>query len=157
MIIPFTISIIRNMAVQKFSIEIHAPRERVWQVLWNDTTFRDWANNIDEGTYLEGELKEGNEVQFMSASSGYGVTSVVEKLVPNEFISFRHTMDTKESGERERDEEWAGGVETYALSKHDDITSVTITSEVPPSLEKIMAERTPKALARIKVLAENGE
>ena len=51
----------------QFSIEIQAPRERVWNTLWEDKTFRDWANIIDEGMYMEGVMKDGNEVQFISS------------------------------------------------------------------------------------------
>ena len=73
----------------QFSIEIKAPKETVWKTLWEDKTLRDWASIIDESTYMTGDLKEGNEVQFISSVSGYGVTSLVEKLVPDELVSFR--------------------------------------------------------------------
>jgi len=46
----------------EFRIEIRAPREKVWDTLWEDKTFRDWAGIIDEGTYMVGEIKEGNKV-----------------------------------------------------------------------------------------------
>ena len=50
------------MQKMQFSIEIEAPREKVWQTLFDDKTFRDWGNIIDEGQYMVGELAEGNEV-----------------------------------------------------------------------------------------------
>ena len=88
------------MQKQQFSTKIEAPRERVWNTLWGDKTFRDWASIVDEGTYMVGELKEGSEVQFISSVSGYGVTSLIEKLARSEFVSFRQMADTKaaESG-----------------------------------------------------------
>ena len=43
----------------RFLIKIDAPKERVWQMLWDDSTFRDWAHIIDEGTYMKGVMKEG--------------------------------------------------------------------------------------------------
>lgn len=105
------------MKTLTFSVEVKAPRERVWNTLWDDTTFRDWANIIDEGTYMVGELKEGNEVQFISSVGGYGVTSLVEKLTPNEFVLFRHSRDTQDSGSQEREKEWTGGTESSLLLK----------------------------------------
>jgi uncharacterized protein YndB with AHSA1/START domain len=42
------------MQKQQFSIEIKTPREKVWKTLFEDKTFRDWANNIDEGMFLVG-------------------------------------------------------------------------------------------------------
>ena len=70
----------------QFLIEINASKERVWATLWEEVTFRDWANNIDEGIYMKGIMKEGNEIQYISSENGYGVTSLIEKLNPNEFI-----------------------------------------------------------------------
>ncbi|MFP4400355.1 MAG: SRPBCC domain-containing protein [Candidatus Woesearchaeota archaeon] len=137
-----------------FSIEIQAPKEKVWNILWEDTTFRDWANIIDEGTYMVGELKEGNEVQFISSVSGYGVTSLVTKLVSNEFVLFRQMADTKENGEQEREKEWTGGEESYSLKENNEVTTLVVEIDVPPEQEEAFTERMPKALERIKSLAE---
>jgi hypothetical protein len=142
------------MQKQQFSVEIKAPRERVWNTLWEDKTFRDWANTVDEGTYMVGELKEGNEVQFISSVSGYGVTSLVEKLTLNEFVSFRQIADTKDSGEREREKEWTGGTESYSLAENDGVTTLTVDIDVPPGQEETFRVRFPKALERVRILAE---
>ena len=145
------------MQKQQFSIEVKAPRERVWNTLWEDKTFRDWGNILDEGQYMVGEIKEGNKVQFISSVSGYGVTSLVEKLVPNEFVSFRQMADTKDSGEREREKEWTGGTESYSLAENDGVTTLTVEIDVPPGQEETFKVRFPKALERVKILAEKRE
>ena len=88
------------MKKMQFSIEIKSPKEKVWKTLWDDKTFRDWASIVDEGTYMVGEMKEGNKVQFVSSVSGYGVTSLIEKLVPNEYMLFRQIADTKKGGRK---------------------------------------------------------
>lgn len=106
-----------DMKEIQFSIEINAPKKRVWATLWEDRSFRDWANIIDEGTYMKGIMKEGNEIQFISSVNGYGVTSLIEKLNPNEFILFRHAADTKDSGQQEREKEWTGGRRVIPLPK----------------------------------------
>lgn len=138
----------------RFSIEIKAPKERVWETLWADRTFRDWASKIDAGTYMVGELKEGNEVQFISSVSGYGVTSKVSKLIPSEFVSFRQLLDTKERGRLEREQEWAGGEESYSLAEHGGVTTLTATLDVPTGQEETFKVRFPKALERLRTLAE---
>jgi len=136
----------------QFSIEIQAPKERVWNTLWEDKTFRDWANSIDEGMYLVGELNEGNEVQFSSVN-GYGVTSLIEKLIPNEFVSFKHQMDIKNGEEREK--EWTGGTESYSLTENNGITTLTVKLDVPLEQVETFKVRFPKALQRVKILAES--
>lgn len=142
------------MEKKRFTIEIHASKEKVWSTLFDDATFRDWGSIIDEGQYKVGEMKEGNEIQFMSSENGYGVTSLVEKLIPNEFVSFRQMADTKENGQQEREKEWTGGAESYSLSEQDGMTTVTIEIDVPDGLEELFEDRFPKALLRVKALAE---
>lgn len=142
------------MKKMNFSIEIQASKRNVWEVLWGDATFRDWASLIDEGTYMVGEMKEGSEVQFISSVSGHGVTSLIEKLIPNEFILFRHEVDTKEGGKQEREKEWTGGAESYSLAEKNGTTVLTVELDIPLEQVATFEERLPKALRRIKELVE---
>lgn len=141
----------------QFSVDIAATKEKVWSTLWQDETFRDWANIIDEGTYMEGELKEGNEIQFISSVNGYGVTSLVEKLVPGEFLLLRHHADTQEVGKQEREKQWTGGTESYSLVEKDGTTTVAVAFDVPLELEEYFDVNYPRALERVRVLAEDRE
>jgi len=138
----------------QFSIEINASKERVWATLWEYVSFRDWANIIDEGTYMKGEMKEGNEIQFISSANGYGVTSLIEKLTPNEFVLFRHSANTKENGQKEREKEWTGGKKSYSLSEKNEVTTLLVKTDVPEELEETFQVRIPKAQERIKTLAK---
>lgn len=137
-----------------FTIEINATKERVWDTLWEDETLRQWAEIIDPGTYMVGELKEGEEVQWISAENGYGVTSLVEKLTPCEYVLLRHSADTQNSGEQERDKQWTGGAESYTLRENGGITTLTVAFDVPTELEDYFNTAYPKAMDKIKELAE---
>lgn len=138
----------------EYQIIINKPKETVWFTLWNDQSFRDWSNNIDEGTYMLGDLIEGNEIQFISSVNGYGVTSLVSKLVPNEYILFKHASDTQNTGTETRDKQWTGGSESYTLTENDGSTVLITKSEIPDELVEIFNVSMPKALNRIKYLAE---
>ena len=142
------------MKEMQFSTQINASKEKVWDTLWRDETFREWASIIDPETYMVGELKEGNEVQFISSHGGYGVTSLVETLVVNEFLLLRHNADTQEEGKLEREKQWTGGTESYSLVENDGVTKITISFDVPLELEEYFKISYPKALERIKTLAE---
>ena len=144
------------MKEMQFRVEINATKEKVWDTLWQDETFRQWAGIIDPGTHMVGELKEGNEVQFISGN-GYGVTSLVEKLTPGEFLLLRHQADTQGNGKRERAQEWTGGKESYSLAEKDGTTTLTAAFDVPPEMEEYFKDNYPKALERVKVLAERKE
>ncbi|MBM7578577.1 SRPBCC domain-containing protein [Jeotgalibacillus terrae] len=137
-----------------FLIHIYASRERVWKVLWDDETFRNWADLIDEGTYMKGLLQEGHTVEFISSVNGYGVISLVEELRPHEYVSFRHSADTKEIGQQEREQEWTGGRESYTLTEENGGTLLVIKTDIPKEQEETFGIRLPKALERIKELAE---
>jgi uncharacterized protein YndB with AHSA1/START domain len=141
------------MKEMQFTIEISATKEKVWDTLWQDETLREWAGIIDPGTHMVGDLKEGNELQFISGN-GYGVTSLVEKLTANEFLLLKHSADTQDEGKREREKEWTGGAESYSLSEKDGTTTLTTTFDVPPEMEEYFKVNYPKALERVKVLAE---
>jgi uncharacterized protein YndB with AHSA1/START domain len=137
----------------QFLVEINATKEKVWDTLWQDETFRQWAGIIDPGTHLVGDLQQGNEVQFISAN-GYGVTSLVEKLTPGEFLLLRHSADTQDEGKREREKEWTGGAESYSLAEKDGSTTLTVAFDIPPEQEEYFKINFPKALERVKELAE---
>lgn len=141
------------MKEMQFVVEIHALREKVWNTLWQDETFREWAGIIDPGTYMVGELKQGNEVQYISGN-GYGVTSLVEVLQPDEFLLLKHSADTQDEGKRERANEWTGGKESYRLTEKDGAVMLVATVDVPLEMEDYFATNYPKALELVKVLAE---
>jgi uncharacterized protein YndB with AHSA1/START domain len=137
-----------------FQVHIYAPRQKVWDTLWQDQTFREWAGIIDPGTYMVGELKEGSEVQFISSENGYGVTSLVEKIVPNQYLLLRHSADTQGSGTQERTSEWTGGTESYKLSEENGVTTLIAAFDVPQEMEEYFNTVYPKALEKVKELAE---
>ena len=138
------------------SIEINASKEKVWDVLWSDQTLRDWASIIDEGTYMEGKLEEGNKIYFISSVNGYGVASRVEKLIVFNHVSLRHIADIKVAKDgtiEERDKQWTGGMESYKLEEIDGKVTLSVTQDVPLELVEYFETKFPKALERIKVLA----
>jgi uncharacterized protein YndB with AHSA1/START domain len=141
------------MKPMKFIAEISASRQKVWDTLWQDKTLRQWAGIIDPGTHMVGELKQGSEVQFISGN-GYGVTSLVDKIIPGEYLLLRHEADTQDTGTRERQKQWTGGKEIYQLSEKDEITTLTIEFDVPTELEETFNQSYPKALDCIKKLSE---
>lgn len=140
----------------QFSIDIHAAKEKVWDTLWQDESLREWAGIIDPGTRMIGDLKEGAEVQFISGN-GYGVTSLVEKLVAGEMVVLRHRADTQDEGKREREKEWTGGEERYSLVENGGTTTLVVVFGVPSEMEDYFKANYPKALERVKVLAEGKE
>lgn len=50
------------MTTLDFNSNIKASAAKVWQVLWNDSTYRKWTSAFHEGSYAVSDWKE--EVKF---------------------------------------------------------------------------------------------
>lgn len=45
------------MTTLEFKIEINASKEKVWDVLWNEETYKQWTSVFCEGAYAESDRK----------------------------------------------------------------------------------------------------
>src|SRR6188508_3009161 len=88
-----------DMKKANFTVKINAPKEKVWEVLWNDKTYREWTSVFSEGSYAVSDWKEGSKVQFLGPEGG-GMFSKIAKLVPNEYMSFEHLGELKDGQEQ---------------------------------------------------------
>jgi uncharacterized protein YndB with AHSA1/START domain len=145
------------MKKAKFSIKINAPREKAWNVLWNDATYRMWTGVFSEGSHAVTDWEEGSKVLFVSSDGG-GMFSMIAKKVPNEFMSFKHLGVVKNGEEVPADEEsnkWSGAMETYTLKETGGETELIVEMDVTEEFESYFNETFPKALEKVKELAEN--
>ena len=62
------------------SIEMQAPRERVWDVLVQDETYRQWAAGFMPGSYAETDWQAGSKVAFRDPNG----TGVIGRIVTSE-------------------------------------------------------------------------
>lgn len=136
-----------------FSVEIAAPREKVWRVLWDDASFRDWSSVFAEGSYAVSDWNEGSTVQFIDPSTGSGMSSVIEKKRPPEFMSFRHEAEIKD-GKVQPPAEWSGAHENYALTSNNGRTTLSVDLDAPDEYRRMFEDKFPQALQRVKQLSE---
>jgi uncharacterized protein YndB with AHSA1/START domain len=140
-----------------FSIQINTPKEKVWEVLWDDITYRKWTGTFSEGSYAVTDWEEGSKVLFLSPG-GEGMFSMIAKKIPNEFMSFKHLGTVKggeEQPESEETKKWSGAMENYSLAEKDGVTELTVTMDITEEHEQYFTETFPKALKSVKALAEN--
>lgn len=144
------------MKTLKFSVHIAAPREIVWNILWNDDTYRKWTAVFTEGSFAITDWKEGSKIVFMSPS-GEGMNSVIARKIPNEFMSFKHLnmVDTKtESIKDSKSPNWSGALENYYLHEEDGITELKVEVDTEEDTVKYFESTFPRALKKVKELAE---
>lgn len=132
------------------AITINAPKEKVWETLWNDATYRIWTGVFDPESHVEGALTEGNTVRFLG-SSGNGMYAAVAKVVPNEYMSFKHLGELQNGQEKPYDTEV---FENYTLTETDGVTEVAVEVDTPGEYKEMFEKLFPKALAKVKELAE---
>ncbi|MET4081568.1 hypothetical protein ABIB40_001517 [Pedobacter sp. UYP30] len=142
----------KSLKTISFSIFIDSGREKIWDVLWNPTTYKKWTKVFAEGSYYKGELKEGNTIQFLGQDGG-GMISYIEKLIENEQMVFAHQKELKDGVETESN--WQGAKEIYYLRKETETsTELQVILDVALDMESYFNDVFPKALILIKQLSE---
>ena len=77
------------MERKEFTIDINAPREKVWDVLWQDDSYRKWTSVFSEGSHAETDWKKGSKVLFLDGK-GSGMIAKIAENIPNEYMSIQH-------------------------------------------------------------------
>ena len=140
-----------------FKTSINAPKEKVWKVLWDDASYREWTSAFHEGSYAETDnWKQGTEVKFRGPG-GDGMISRVAENRPNEYMSFEHLgmiMNGEEDRNSEKVKEWAGAKENYTLKESNGVTELAIDMDIAEEYRDMFTGMWPKALEKVKALAE---
>ncbi|MFN2440294.1 MAG: SRPBCC domain-containing protein [Chitinophagaceae bacterium] len=140
-----------------FSTSINAPKEKVWNVLWDDASYRKWTSAFTEGSYaVTDNWKEGSEVKFLDPK-GSGMISKVAANRPNEYMSFEHLgeiRDGVEDRDSEKIKEWAGAKENYTLKEVNGKTELKIDMDISEEYKDMFTDMWPKALEKVKELSE---
>ncbi|MDN3670698.1 SRPBCC domain-containing protein [Echinicola jeungdonensis] len=144
------------MERQKFKILINAKPEKVWKILWDDATYRQWTKVFSEGSRAESDWKEGSKILFLDGK-GNGMVSKIEKLIPNKFMSFIHMgtiHEGKEDMSNKGEENWNGAIENYTLIAKNNQTELTVEMDIDHEYKEFFEETFPKAIQKVKELAE---
>jgi hypothetical protein len=142
-----------------FTTNIKATKDKVWEILWNDATYREWTSVFSEGSYAVSDWKEGSKVQFLS-NDGDGMYSIIEKSSPGRYMSFKHLGVVKNGKEQPNDEEtkkWSGSMENYTLNDVEGFTELIVEIDITEDHEDYFRNTFPKAVQKIKEISERKE
>ncbi|MGF1662408.1 MAG: SRPBCC domain-containing protein [Kineosporiaceae bacterium] len=137
-------------------IDVDAARERVWEVLTGDTTYRQWTAEFAEGSYAETDWQEGSTVRFLGPD-GTGLVGRVAASRRPEFLDVEYTGivgDGSEDTASEHARSWAGTHETYRLADSGGGTHLAISAPMEDAYYDDMVQAWDRALTRVKELAE---
>ena len=144
------------MEKHEFKITINGPREKVWKVLWDDASYREWTSVFAPGSCAKTDWKKGSEIQFLDEKND-GMISRVEENIPNEYMSIEHLGYVKngvEDRESEEVKKWTGAHENYTLKSVNGKTELVVDMDIADEYKDYFANTWPKALEKVKELSE---
>jgi len=139
-----------------YTTQINAPREKVWNVMLSDVTYREWASVFMPGSYYQGDWSEGSKMLFLGPGAEGekegGMAAIVKENRPQEFMSLEYHAEIRNGIEVPM----AGnGFENYTLQDKDGGTEVSVDLlNLPDEYVDMFNESWPKALEKLKELAE---
>lgn len=140
----------------RFSIQIAAPKEKVWRTLLDDPSYRSWTRVFYEGSYAVGDWTEGSRMLFLGPEQA-GMSSRIFRHSPNEFLSIQHLGTIKngvEDFDSEAAKQWAGALENYSAFERNGLTELIVEIDVTAEYVSYFQETWPKALDKVKELSE---
>jgi uncharacterized protein YndB with AHSA1/START domain len=146
----------QSLGRKEFKVLIDAPREKVWNVLWDDASYREWTSVFSSGSHAVSDWKKGSKIQFLDGE-GRGMTSVISDLVPNEYMSFTHKGEIKDGVEdfsTAAAQGWNDAQENYSLKTVGDKTELTVELDITGEFADYFTNTFPKALALVKSISE---
>ena len=141
------------MTTLNFAATINAVKQKVWNILWNDDTYRKWTTAFCQGSYAVSDWNEGSEIRFLDSNNN-GMFSKIEKKISNEQMTFKHLGEIKNGAIELKP--WGDAFENYFLEETNGVTDlkVIITMEANADFENYFNATFPKALAILKQLSE---
>ncbi|MBK7567133.1 MAG: hypothetical protein IPI31_04845 [Bacteroidetes bacterium] len=143
-------------------IKINASQEKVWDAIVNVSKYRIWTAAFNEGSFFEGGWNKGDTIRFIGlneAGEKEGMISEIAESIYPEFISIRHLgyiIMGVEDTTSDAVKKWAPSYENYTLSKiGDDLTEFKLSMDVVDEWYDMFLEMWPKAMAKLKEVAES--
>lgn len=144
-----------------FSIEINAPKEKVWNTMLEDKTYRIWTDAFTPGSHFVGDWNKGSKILFLGPGPNGEMGGMVSRIKESklyEFISIEHlgiVQDGKEDITSDAVKDWAGALENYSFTEKDGVTKVSVEMDSNEEYSEMFKGMWPKALQKLKELSEN--
>ncbi|MEX0672753.1 MAG: SRPBCC domain-containing protein [Candidatus Paceibacterota bacterium] len=144
------------------SISINASKEKVWETMLDDLTYREWTSEFREGSHYVGDWSEGSKILFLAPDKtgdvSSGMVSKVKESRPCEFLALEHlgvVVDGKEDLSSEATQGLAGALECYTLRDlGGGITEVVVEMDCEEKEQKVLEQAWLRALKKLKELSE---
>ena len=144
-----------------FSIDISAPKDKVWRTMFADNTYREWTSAFSPGSYYEGSWALGSKILFLGPDGQGGCAGMVSRIAENrlhEYLGIEHlgmVSNGVEDTQSDAVKDWAGARENYSFRESSGATTLRVDMQTAPSYEAMFNDSWPKALQKLKVICES--
>ncbi len=143
-----------------FEILIRANPQKVWDAVVEDKKYREWTAAFSPSSYFEGGWEKGDKIRFIGLDENGVKGGMVAEIAENReysFISIRHlgyiqgaVEDTTSDAVRS----WAPAYENYTFRKIGEETKFEVDVDVEDKYLEMFQDLWPKALKKLKEIAE---
>ena len=126
-----------------FSIDINAQKQKVWNVLFDDATYKEWTSVFAPNSSVETDWKKGSKALFLDGE-GNGMVSRIAESEPPNFLAIEHLGEMKDGKEDPEKKDWAGAIESYELIESGGKTTLKIEMDSNEKWKEYFAGVWPK-------------
>lgn len=144
------------METLSYEIVINAPKQKIWDILWGEKTYREWTQFFGGGSVMRSDWKVNGKTYFLD-ENGDGMVSTIDSLEEPDHIIFKHLgiiNEGIEDTQSKKISEWNGAYEKYILIDLEGKTKLHAEVQTEKEFRDLMNEGFEKGLEIIKNLAE---
>lgn len=139
-----------------YEVEIEAPIEKVWDILWNSETYNAWTKFFAPSSSMHTDWQVGGKTYFLDGE-GNGMVSTIDEMKKPEMLIFKHLgmiKDGKEDLESEEVKVWSGSLEKYYLSQKNGVTILKVEIATLPEYIGMLKSGFVQGFEAVKYIAE---
>lgn len=144
------------------SIFINAPREKVWNTMLGEETYKEWTKGFSPGSRYEGNWnEEGSKILFLGTdekgNENGGMVSRIAESRPYEFVSVEHlgiVRDGVEDTTSEEARKWSPAFENYTFNEKDGGTELVIDQDIEDQYKEEFEKMWLLSLETLKNMSE---
>lgn len=146
--------------IKHFEIEINAEPAKVFSLMTDPVSFREWSSVFSANSHFKGSWSKGSGIRFIGSDKNGregGMIGRIRENIPGKFISieyFGFIRDGVETMCGPEVDDWQGALENYTFTPTAGRTLLSIDLDVIPEFSNLFEELWPEALLKLKEICE---
>lgn len=145
------------MKTMHFSIDINAPKQKVWDTMLNHGTYEQWVSASWPDSNFEGQWQKGSLIKFFGTDKS-GTLAEITELKKFDYVAATHVAVLLKGGAEDRESDfakgWSGTKESYTFTEKNGATSLVVEIQTNPQWAGMFEEGWPAALQKLKEICE---